>query len=141
MGRRLKALNLMIVSIIMLMASVFPHHHHGERLCVRNVVENVSDHCSDKGHTDRNTYPIEDHHSNSCNTTCITHMVLAKADVASDFTVDFSLFTVVYSIYDELFNLACTDQLNKQNFAYIESLFPQCIVSIRGLRAPPTDWV
>ncbi|MBR5205507.1 MAG: hypothetical protein IKW32_09940 [Bacteroidaceae bacterium] len=50
--RRFIAWMLMIVSMVMLTASVLPHHHHQEILCLQHDVEacECASHCEGKHH-------------------------------------------------------------------------------------------
>ncbi|MEG1685992.1 MAG: DUF6769 family protein [Bacteroides sp.] len=122
---------LMFVSFIMLTASVLPHHHHYELLCLQHDVD-VTQTC-DAGH--------QHDEQNTCKDCCITkfHSVAPQhqVDLQSHYPLVIDLFRVT-----DVLNLLLSEEEghNYQSF-YIEFLHSTRVSSALGLRAPPCPLV
>ena len=112
--RRYIAWVLMLVSIIMLTASVLPHHHHREILCLQN-------------HT--------------CNAGCVTKFKSVTPDRAQDsVSPDYSFCLLLYTVTDVLaLSLRLTEHNTLPYNYYLEKLHSTCLPHVKGLRAPPCD--
>ena len=136
MGRRLKAINLVLVSILVLMASVFPHHHHGERICLKNDIEQSCTTCSDKETAKEHARHSSSDAGNACKTNCITHLL--QYDIVKGLSIDsgISLFTLVFILSDITYYFF-SGTSSEYESQFIKQLLPQYFAAIRGLRAPP----
>ena len=140
--RRFIAWMLMIVSIVMLTASVLPHHHHREILCLQHDVEacectshcegNHHEHHQHDGHCSHGT-----HHA--CGSDCVTHFQTLTPDKASvDVSPDYSFCALLYTLADLLsIPLPLKDTRANLSYFYLEKLHSTCLWHIQGLRAPP----
>lgn len=118
--RRYIAWVLMLVSIIMLTASVLPHHHHREILCLQH-------NSSDENHT--------------CNAGCVTKFKSVTPDRAQDsVSPDYSFCLLLYTVTDVLaLSLRLTEHNTLPYNYYLEKLHSTCLPHVKGLRAPPCD--
>ena len=140
--RRFIAWILMIVSIVMLTASVLPHHHHREILCLQHDVEacECTTHCTGhhhehhqhEGHCSHGT-----HHT--CGSDCVTHFQTVTPDKASvDVSPDYSFCALLYTLADLLsIPLPLNDTRANLSYFYLEKLHSTCLWHVQGLRAPP----
>ena len=78
--RRYIAWVLMLVSIIMLTASVLPHHHHREILCLQHDMTLCGCQCSVQ-HQQHNNSSDENH---TCNAGCVTKFKSVTPERAQD---------------------------------------------------------
>lgn len=136
MGKRFKSYCLILVSMIMLTALVIPHHHHGERVCLKYDQEMSSPHTEDCSDNLQGSA-----HDDFCKISCVTHIILNKVECNQDIHPDYSFFAIVY---DALSSMALADDGQasaKQEIFYLERLYPQCLVAECGLRAPPSQYI
>ena len=129
--RRYIAWMLFMVSMVMLMASVLPHHHHQHILCLHNDVEACECSCED-------TENHETTHHESCGEHCITHFVSVTPEGSLDVSPDYSTCQLLYTLADILsipLPISCEEE--SLSPFYIESCFDACVRHVMGLRAPP----
>ncbi|WP_455671570.1 DUF6769 family protein [Phocaeicola sp.] len=131
--RRYIAWALMLVSIIMLTASVLPHHHHQEILCLQHDVTACGCECSDHHH---NETPGEKH---TCNAGCVTKFKSVTPDKSQDsVSPDYSFCSLMYTLTDILIlPLRPSESKTKLYTYYLERLHSTCFPHVIGLRAPP----
>lgn len=124
----------MLVSMVMLTASVFPHHHHRELLCLQHDVTECDCECP--------THPHQ--HSTSddnrtCHTGCVTHFHSLTPERAQDnVSSHYSFCQLLYTMTDVLI---LSFQLIKHKHLpyniYVEKLHSASLARVMGLRAPP----
>lgn len=93
MERKLKSYFLLVVSILMLVASVFPHHHHDLYFCVAHDLETcpASVECPDHLHHTGD----EDNHA--CTSSCVTHFAFSAPDShGTDLSPAYSYSLLIY---------------------------------------------
>ena len=75
----------MIVSMVMLTASVLPHHHHQEILCLQHDVEacECSSHCEGNHHEHHQHEGHCSHGKHACGSDCVTHFQILTPDEVS----------------------------------------------------------
>ena len=141
--RRFIAWMLMVVSIVMLTASVLPHHHHREILCLQHDVAacECTSHCTGHhhehhqhaGHCSHGT-----HHA--CGSDCVTHFQTLTPEKASvDVSPDYSFCALLYTLADLLsIPLPLKDTRANLSYFYLEKLHSTCLWHVMGLRAPPS---
>ena len=106
--RRYIAWVLMLVSIIMLTASVLPHHHHREILCLQHDMTLCGCQCSVQ-HQQHNS--SDENHT--CNAGCVTKFKSVTPDRAQDsVSPDYSFCLLLYTVTDVL---ALSLQLTEHN--------------------------
>ena len=132
----------MVVSIVMLTASVLPHHHHQEILCLQydaEVCECIPD-CTDYQHVHKQHQGHCTHGSHTCCSGCVTHFQSITPDVTSiDVSPDYSFCALLYTLADILsIPLPLNDTKANLSYFYIEKLHPTCLWHVMGLRAPPS---
>ena len=130
--RRHIAWVLFVVGMVMLAASVLPHHHHQHILCLHNDVSACECPCEDMaGH--------ETSHHESCEDHCVTNFV--------SLTPEGGQMDVLPDAFTCLQWYACTDILSvplpisivNEDWVPLcmEKLYAACIQHVMGLRAPP----
>ena len=123
---------LLWVSIVMLAASVLPHHHHQHILCLHNDVEACECSCED-------TENHEATHHESCKEHCITNFVSVTPEGSqTDVLPDDFIYNQLYTLTDILsvplpISITIDDCFPKG----IEKLYAACVQHVMGLRAPP----
>ena len=138
--RRFIAWMLMIVSMVMLTASVLPHHHHQEILCLQHDVEACEcshgcvehhEHHQHKGHCS--------HGKHACGSDCVTHFQTLTSDkVLVDVSPDYSFCSLLYTVSDILsIPLPLSEKKANLSYFYLEKLHSTCLWHVMGLRAPP----
>ena len=132
--RRYIAWVLMLVSIVMLTASVLPHHHHQEVLCLQHDVTACDCECTGSHHQNEAT---DGNHT--CNAGCVTKFHSITPDKAQDtVTPDYSFCLLMYAWTDVLELTLCPiENKIRQYTFYLEKLHPTCQPHVMGLRAPP----
>lgn len=132
--RRYIAWILMWVSIIMLTASVLPHHHHQEILCLQHDVSVCNCHCPQ--HHQQNDASDENH---TCNAGCVTKFKSVTPDRAQDsVSPDYSFCSLLYTVTDVLvLSLRLSEHNTLDYIYYLEKLHSTCLPHVKGLRAPP----
>lgn len=137
--RRYIAYVLTVVCMIMLTASVFPHHHHFNRICLQHTVKVCDCSCEQANSSCEN----EDHgacrHSlpNPCENGCITKFNCSVPQNGTDVLLYFPPVTLLYSFADILKSYLPDKSVREQDFPYIESLHSLTVLRTEGLRAPP----
>ena len=130
--RRLIAWMLVIVSMVMLTASVLPHHHHQHILCLHSDIETCGCECED-------SHSHEATHHESCEEHCITNFVTIHPEgTFITVTPDYSICQVLYTLADILsIPLPISCQEDNLSPFYIERYYSACMRHVIGLRAPP----
>jgi hypothetical protein len=130
---------LLMVSFVMLVAAVFPHHHHLARICWQEdkelfACEDASCTCCDHAEGTCN------HHSDSnpCEQDCVTKFSFSVLSAQTVCHVpSFSLFTWAYApIHLLLFEPVEVPDESLTTF-YLERLHAVSLYSTGGFRAPP----
>ena len=132
--RRYIAWVLMMVSMIMLTASVLPHHHHQEILCLQHDMDICACHCGGYNHQD--SASNENH---TCNAACVTKFKSVTPDRAQDsVSPDYSFCSLLYAVTDVLILTLRQYEHNTLPYnCFLEKLHSTCLPHIKGLRAPP----
>ena len=132
--RRYIAWILMWVSMIMLTASVLPHHHHREVLCLQHDIMDCN--CSCSMHQHQSDAPNENH---TCNAGCVTKFKSVTPDRAQDsVSPGYSFCLLMYTLTDILLlPLRPSESKIKLYTFYLEKLHATCLPHVKGLRAPP----
>ena len=130
----------MIVSIVMLTASVLPHHHHQEILCLQHDVEACE--CSKGCHEHHEHHQHEGHCSHekhACGMSCVTNFQTLTPDRGVvDMSPDYSFCSLLYVVSDILsIPLPITETKANLSYFYLEKLHSTCLWHVMGLRAPP----
>ena len=132
---------LMVVSIVMLTASVLPHHHHQEILCLQHDVEacECASHCTERHHEHHSHAGHCSHSHHACGSDCITHFQTVTPDKASvDVSPDYSFCALLYTLADILsLPLPLKDTKATLSCFYLEKLHSTGVLPVMGLRAPP----
>lgn len=119
---------LMVVCMVMLTASVFPHHHHLNFICLQHDWATCEQTCGTARH---HSLPEQ------CEGGCVTKFYCPVPSSGTDMLSYFPFITLLYSIADIL-KLGIPDEPVKElNFTYIESLHSLTVRCTEGLRAPP----
>jgi len=124
------------VSMIMLTASVLPHHHHREILCLQHDTT-VCD-CLYSTCHHQSDAPNENH---TCNAGCVTKFKSVTPDRAQDsVSPDYSFCLLLYTVTDVLaLSLRLTEHNTLPYNYYLEKLHSTCLLHVKGLRAPPCN--
>lgn len=133
MKHGVKTYILLIVSILMLAAGVFPHHHHGEELCMDTDLETYMPpaHCED-GYSH---YPgDEDRHE--CGSTCITRFSVPSFHHRTDCTPEYS-FCALLRFPSETTVYATKTLSAEEIVRCIGKLHDRHFSDVRNFRAPP----
>ena len=138
--RRFIAWMLMIVSMVMLTASVLPHHHHQEILCLQHDVEACE--CASGCETHHEHHRHEGHCSHgkhACGASCVTHFQTVTPDDSSlDISPNYSFCSFLYLVSNLLsIPLPLSDLKANLSYFYLEKLHSICLWHVIGLRAPP----
>ena len=126
----------MLVSIIMLTASVLPHHHHREILCLQHDMTLCGCQCSVQ-HQQHNNSSDENH---TCNAGCVTKFKSVTPDRAQDsVSPDYSFCLLLYTVTDVLaLSLRLTEHNTLPYNYYLENcilrVFPRKGVACSSLR-------
>lgn len=131
--RKYMAYFLVAVSILVLMVAVFPHHHHGQMLCLTEHCEMCMDEigtCSHHCHHDREC-------EHSCTSTCLTQLHYLNPDFHHENPSDQVSFILLLPLLSELvLHLPVNDSPEIETY-YLEKLHAQHLNASIGLRAPP----
>ena len=135
--RRYIAWLLLVVSMVMLTASVLPHHHHQDVLCVHSSVNGCSCDCVAEGAMHKTTSCSHEHQT--CGAECVTHFQTFGNEDAQGFSMpDDSYCSLLYVVADILsIPLPLFDVGEKYTSLYLEKLHATCQPHVMGLRAPP----
>ena len=138
--RRFIAWMLMVVSIVMLTASVLPHHHHQEILCLQHDVEacECSHECS-KHHEHHHHEGHCSHDKHTCGSDCVTHFqTVTPNDSSVDISPNYSFCSLLYVVSDIMsIPLPLSNLKANLSYFYLEKLHSTCLWHVAGLRAPP----
>lgn len=136
MRRKLKSYFLLAVCMLMLVAQVFPHHHHSDIFCLSAdiVSHGITETCSG------NMHHSDDADRHSCSSICVTNFQFSTPDHhLSDITPDYSFYSILYSLASECYGLVLSVNGFDTDWAqYVESLHVHYFVQVAGFRAPPT---
>ena len=139
--RRFIAWMLMIVSMVMLTASVLPHHHHQEILCLQHDVEacECASHCEGKHHDHYHHEGHCSHGKHACGSDCVTHFQTITPDDASvEVSPEYSFCSLLYTVSDILsIPLPLSEKKANLSYFYLEKLHSTGVLPVMGLRAPP----
>lgn len=132
--RRYIAWTLVWVCIIMLTASVLPHHHHQEILCLQHEATLCGCPCVEHDH-----HKDKKGEKHSCNAGCVTKFKSITPDKLQDnVSPDYSFCSLMYTLTDILLlPLRPSESKTKLYAYYLERLHPTCLPHVTGLRAPP----
>lgn len=134
--RRFIAWMLMVVSIVMLTASVLPHHHHQEILCLQPDVETCecTHGCTDHSHENQCS-----HECDGCGSDCVTHFqILTPERLSGDVSPDYTFCSLLYTVSNLLsIPLPLTGSKASHPYFYLEKLHSIGVPPVAGLRAPP----
>ena len=136
MEQRLKTYFLILVSIVMLIAPVFPHHHHGEVLCmVQDMDDDTVYHIDDEICSD--IFSAQHPHRSDCQAGCVTQFQLENLQMNQDLDPGYTFYTLVYDSRIKLTASVSMQHVYEMDAVYIEPLHAVIVNSIKGLRAPP----
>ena len=128
---------LLAVSILVLMVSVFPHHHHGLHFCPITFCENCGSwSCSCEHETTKNL-SHEHKGDQSCETTCVTQFHYLIPDYNHSTDADYTFFTLIYPLLHQLEILYQAEDDPEPDTYYLEKLHARIFTTSIGLRAPP----
>lgn len=152
-NKRIIASLLFVVSMLILIIPVMPHHHHINGLiCMKNdltadccipLTNSCTDGCESHASHDRNGSTSQadaaSHHHCCCNTDCIFSHFNQKTPTSTDcdFKPDYLWSHILY--YEPVFRLLLLPEEKKQEYTtfYLESLHSILANTLCGLRAPP----
>lgn len=118
---------LIMVSLIMLTASVIPHHHHREILCLQHDVED----CSSNTTRSQNE-------NKECQACCVTKaFCFVQQQNTNILPVDYFPPVTLFTLSDILNLLPPEEEIHIHSFVYKESLHGVRLITGVGLRAPP----
>ena len=141
--RRFIAWMLMVVSIVMLTASVLPHHHHQEILCLQHDAEACECSHGCEEHQEHHKHHHHEghcsHNKHACTSQCITHFQTVTPDETSvDVSPDYTFCSLLYLVSDILsIPLPLSETKANLSYFYLEKLHSICLGHVMGLRAPP----
>lgn len=134
MQHRFRTYCMLVVSIIVLIAGAFPHHHHEERFCLNTDLSS----CTSPLTAENETHYPGDADSHTCKATCVTHFSFSSpSNRPFDFTPDYTFYFLTYPLLDVLEHYLSSGVSAKHVFYYIERLHGLYCVTVRSLRAPP----
>ena len=116
--QQFKATFLILLCILMQAVAVWPHHHHGERVCFKDVQEQATP----TGCTQR------------CHAECATHFILDLPDATSTRPVRYDTTRCLAVL---LLLLLPAATAHKPLAPYITHKVTSVAMSPHGLRAPP----
>lgn len=120
---------LMTVCMIMLTASVLPHHHHENLLCLQHDVTEQS--C-------KSDATQEPQNGSSCKDCCVTKFHCSRPDTGDSMEPQYSLTSILFTLTDiYLLPLRSNEGSVDSPTYYFEHLHTQQVVKATGLRAPP----
>lgn len=133
-AKRQIAYLLFIISILMPIVPVIPHHHHADgRLCMKNDI--TTDCC--KGHQHHDST-----HDHCCGDDCVTMHFFEQTPNSND-TWSYSFAPEVTILFFEpsmIQLLTLSNNISgKEPPSYIEHLHGTQLVRAKGLRAPPYE--
>ena len=133
-GKRIIAYFLVVVSMLVLMITVFPHHHHGLHFCPITLCEQ----CHTWGCSYEHETNEQETGGETCKSTCVTQFhYLTPTDSQHQTDADYTFFTLIYPLFKELESLLQVEDDSKPDLYYLEKLHARLFHSSVGLRAPP----
>ena len=134
MKHNFKTYCLLVVSMLMLIASVFPHHHHAERLCLNPDLET----CCPSHPTDDGKHYPGDSDNHTCNSGCVTHFSFSSQHTRHiDVAPDYAFFSLTYPLLNLLERFSLHNEPTEHVSIYIEKLHARHYAATGSLRAPP----
>lgn len=125
---------LMVVSMVMLIATVLPHHHHQDFLCMHS--KSATCECSG-GCLAHQSDGYGTHEHQACDAGCVTNFqTIAPDDVSDDVAPDYSFCSLLYTVADIL-SIPLYESRGTYFISYLETLHSTCMPHVMGLRAPP----
>lgn len=126
---RIIAVFLLFINIIMLVAAVFPHHHHANGVI-----------CMKQDFSIEQAGPIHHHHPaqhECCSNECLTRFYSPAPTVHMNSGPDYVLITTLFTdmIIEQL--LRPLERRVKNYYVYRDTLYGTDIVRTNSLRAPP----
>lgn len=132
MGKRIKTYLLLAVSILMLAANVFPHHHHNEVFCLSADMET----CVPPIHSSDDTgHHPGDADNHACDTTCITHFSFSAPHHQANCMPDYTYCILLHSL--DIIPEKMEHLSSEEILYYIEKLHAKHFSAVRNFRAPP----
>lgn len=139
--RRFIAWMLMVVSIVMLTASVLPHHHHQEILCLQPDVETCecASGCDSHQHEHHQHEGHCSHGCDGCGSDCVTHFQTVTPErMSNDVAPEYTFCSLLYTVSDLLsIPLPLSESKASHSYFYLEKLHAIGGLPMAGLRAPP----
>ena len=131
--RQYMAYFLFAVSILVLMVSVFPHHHHGGKFCVSSHCEM----CMEEGCACSHHCTPESGCEHTCKSTCLTHLYYLNPDLQDAGMILPSFFTLILPLLSDIvFAVPLDNSIDCETY-YLERLHSLHLTSSVGRRAPP----
>lgn len=139
MGRIFQTYCLLVASLLVLVVSVFPHHHHEERLCLKSDWYT----CAAGYASDTQESHSGNSGSHGCTLSCATHFAfgyqqLSRSDVSPDYSFSFLIYPMLSLLEHLPAGTLCS---HNSDFVYIEKLHSRQWMVASGLRAPPVTFV
>ncbi len=132
--RKYIAYFLVAVSILVLMVSVCPHHHHGNQFCLSaRCTVCMQDNCTDAHHHCGEEQGCE----HACTFACLTQFHYLTPDWHTHEDVNCDFFTILLPLLSEVIFSFSFDQPADFEGFYLERLHALHLISSVGLRAPP----
>lgn len=128
---------LLTVSLLVLMVTVFPHHHHGSHICPIVLCEKCHTwDCSGTHNASQDSN--HDDGNQSCKITCVTQLhYLTPTDSHHNTEADYTFFTLIYPLFHQFELLFQTEDSPEPDIYYHEKLHARFFNESVGLRAPP----
>ena len=129
---------LLAVSILVLMVTAFPHHHHGMLFCpitFCQACDSWSCSCEHESADD-----LAQHHTGnqSCTISCVTQLHYLTPSNSNHITdADYTFFTLIYPLLHQLEILYQAEDSEEPDIYYLEKLHARLFHASAGLRAPP----
>ena len=131
--RRYMAYFLVAVSILVLIVAVFPHHHHGQKLCLTEKCEM----CMEEGCSCPQHHHEQEGDEHSCTSTCVTQLYYLSPDVHhEDISSSVFFIQLLPLLSNWVLSLPLNDSPEIETY-YLEKLHAQHLNASIGLRAPP----
>ncbi len=124
------------VSFVMLVASVFPHHHHADGICMLNDVPAFCSACSGDGLSQACDCGCHHSRTTGCADDCVTKFICSAPVPIQHLSPDFTLITLFCFAADLLMQERLFETSDAYS-PYVESLHGIDWVTSGGLRAPP----
>ena len=127
---------LVVVSMVMLTASVMPHHHHQDFLCMHSSMSACDCACESGEHSMNDTSCSHGHQG--CDANCVTNFQTINPEDADVELSDEAFCSLFYAWAETLLTPSpLLDVKVKYESLYLEKLSITCQPHVMGLRAPP----